>query len=266
MHNCKDSLFEKYFERRAAMMKRGWVWVVLMIAFFVWAGQGWAEDESAAPSQSVSQPSPSSGCKMMGGGMGHGKGGMMQEKKHEGMGMHRAMGGQRMAGAHEMHGMRGLMSHFHGWMHRLMANRQAVGLTPEQLEQIDLAMAEHRKFALRSRAEAAALRIDLKRELRKKSPDLKSVETLVRNIAEEETKTEMEGIRAYASVLNMFTDEQRAKVGERVGTPFPRPWEEPVKSEAAAEGSHHGKGATSAERPAGEQTQPAASGHAGGSR
>jgi len=169
-----------------------------------------------------------------------------------------------MAGAHEMHGMRGLMGHFHGWMNRLMANRQAVGLTPEQLEQIDLAMAEHRKFALRSHAEAAALRIDLKRELRKKSPDLKSVETLVRNIAEEETKTEMEGIRAYASVLNMFTDEQRAKVDELVGTPFPRPWEKKVGSEAEEEG-HHGEEASSTAHPTGEQTQPAASGHAGGS-
>lgn len=254
------------------MTKRGLIGVLVTIAFLVWVPQGWSDDESAAPStQSVSQSSPGSGCKMMGGGMGDGKGGMMQGGKHKGMhGMmqgkkHEGMGRQKMAGAHEMQGMRGLMGHFHGWMHRLMANRQAVGLTPEQLEQIDLAMAEHRKFALRSQAEAAALRIDLKRELRKRSPDLKSVESLVRNIAEEETKTEMEGIRAYVSVLNLFTPEQRAKVDELVGTPFPRPWEKKRRSEAREEDGDHGEEAGFPAHPAGTQSQPAASGSTGGS-
>jgi hypothetical protein len=247
------------------MIKTGLIPVLVTIAFLVWVPEGWSVDESAAPStQSESQSSPGSGCKMMGGGMGQGKAGMMQGgkhkgmhgmmqgKKHDGMGMHDGMGRQEMAGAHEMHGMRDLMGHFHGWMHRLMANRQAVGLTPEQLDQIDLAMAEHRKFALRSQAEAAVLRIDLKRGLRQKSPDLKSLETLVKGIGEQETKTEMEGIRLYASVLNMLTPEQRAKVDDLVGTPFPRPWEKGVKPEAAEGDQGEEKAASSDSPPAGK--------------
>ncbi|MFW6373625.1 MAG: hypothetical protein ACOC3W_07995, partial [Thermodesulfobacteriota bacterium] len=34
-----------------------------------------------------------------------------------------------------------------------------------------------------------------------------------------------EGIRLYSDLLNMLTDQQKAKVEEIIGTPFPAPWE-----------------------------------------
>ena len=77
------------------MTSRWLIGVLVTIAFLVWVPQGWSDDESAAPStQSVSQSSPGSGCKMMGGGMGHGKSGMMQGGKPKGM------HGRRLAAAY----------------------------------------------------------------------------------------------------------------------------------------------------------------------
>ena len=119
-----------------------------------------------------------------------------------------------------------LMGPFHEWMRCLMCRQASLDLTSGQKENLDDALTGHLMFAIRTRAEARALQLDLKHELRKQPLDLQAIETLVRKLTEQEFKLLIEGIKLYNEVLGILTVDQRAKVEELIGSPFPPFWEE----------------------------------------
>ena len=119
-----------------------------------------------------------------------------------------------------------LMGPFHEWMRCLMCRQASLDLTSGQKENLDDALTGHLMFAIRTRAEARALQLDLKHELRKQPLDLQAIETLVRELTEQEFKLLIEGIKLYNEVLGILTVDQRAKVEELIGSPFPPFWEE----------------------------------------
>jgi len=157
--------------------------------------------------------------------MGHGakRGGV----KGAGMMAGKMMHGRMMPGMHG-HGMCGmfwLMKPFHAWIAQVMANQQDLGLSPEQVQQLEGAVAEHLKKAVRNRAEAQVLKVDLAQVLREKSIDLPGVRDLLRKLADQDTELQVQGIELYVRVLQLLTDQQKEKIMELIGPPFPFPWE-----------------------------------------
>jgi Spy/CpxP family protein refolding chaperone len=157
--------------------------------------------------------------------MGHGgkRGGV---KGHGIMG-EKMMCGRMMPGmhGHRLCGMFWLMKPFHAWIAQVMANQQDLGLSPEQVQQLEGAITEHLKKAVRNRAEAQVLRIDLAQALREKSIDLPGVKDLLKKVADQDTELQVQGIELYVQVLQLLTDQQKEKVMELIGPPFPSPWE-----------------------------------------
>ncbi len=157
--------------------------------------------------------------------MGHGarRGGVKGPGMMAGKMMHERM----MPGIHG-HGVCGmfwLMKPFHAWIAQVMANRQDLGLSPEQVQQLEGAMAEHLKKAVRNRAEAQVLKVDLVQAMREKSIDLPGVKDLLKKLADQDTELQVQGIELYVRVLQLLTDQQKEKVMELIGPPFPYPWE-----------------------------------------
>jgi len=157
--------------------------------------------------------------------MGHGgkEGGV----KGRGIMGAKMMHGRMMPGMHG-HGMCGmfwLMKPFHAWIAQVMANQQDLGLSPEQVQQLEGAVAEHLKKAVRNRAEAQVLRVDLAQALREKSIDLPGVRDQLKKLADQDTDLQVQGIELYVHVLQLLTDQQKGKVMELIGPPFPFPWE-----------------------------------------
>ena len=142
------------------------------------------------------------------------------------------MGGKMMHGrmlpgmhGHGMCGMFWLMKPFHAWIAQVMANQQDLGLSPEQVQQLEGAITEHLKKAVRNRAEAQVLRVDLAQALREKSINLPGVKDLLKKLADQDTEIQVQGIELYVRVLQWLTDQQKKKVMGLIGPPFPYPWE-----------------------------------------
>ena len=119
-----------------------------------------------------------------------------------------------------------LMRPFHQWMAGLMCRQGSLNLTAGQKEDLDNALTGHLKAAIRGRAEARALQIDLKYSLRKEPLDLPSIEKQVQKLTEQEASLMMEGIKLYKEVLGILNAAQRAQVEETIGSPFSPPWKD----------------------------------------
>ncbi|MCF8084055.1 MAG: periplasmic heavy metal sensor [Deltaproteobacteria bacterium] len=129
-----------------------------------------------------------------------------------------------------------LMRPFHQWMACLMCRQESLNLTAGQKEDLDNALTGHLKAAIRARAEARALQIDLKHSLRKEPLDLPSMEKQVQKLIEQETSLMMEGIKLYKEVLGVLNAAQRAQVEETIGSPFPPPWKDMPQGLCGGEG------------------------------
>jgi Spy/CpxP family protein refolding chaperone len=202
------------------MKKATWIWMVPVMVCIFWAGTGWSLEQGAlsSPSPGVSGSAQAGGGMMGGGmkgGMTHGRHGMMSEMQK-----------YHMRGGYGACSMMQLMGPLHRWTGMLMAHRQAIGLTPEQLDKLDDLITKHVTYAIRNMAECRINRLDLGRELHKKTIDLKAVEDLLKKITAQELNLQMDGVKLYTQVLDLLTAEQRAKVDEIIGTPFAAPWEE----------------------------------------
>jgi hypothetical protein len=155
-----------------------------------------------------------------GGMMGSQKGGMMHQKQMmSGMGGH---GGGMMQGGMQA-GM--LMQGYHAWVNRLMVHAADVGLSSEQVEKIDQMITAHQVQAVRKQAEIQVVTINLKKDLRAKSIDLKSVEKQLQSLHGEAIQMELEGVRLYTQVLSLLSPQQREEMQQTIGSPFPAPWE-----------------------------------------
>jgi hypothetical protein len=214
----------------------------LASVFIVWASTAWSSEKVAS-----NQPDSGAATEMTSTSdsqkMSSEKGGMKQ-KMHQmmGKGMDKP-GKQQMTGPggkkksdivspeekkrHRAYGgVYALMGPFHRWMGCLISHQTCFNLTPVQLERMDDAVTRHLMSVTRSQAEARALKLDLKHALRKEKIELNTVEGLVQKLTHQESDMLMEGIKLYTEVLNTLTADQRMKVREIIGGPFPPPWED----------------------------------------
>lgn len=228
-------------------MKKNILIILTAILFtLIWLTPAWSADQAQSDS-SMSMPCPKMeqgmGGGMMGGkGMMQGKGmmggkGMMQgngmgmmhgkemKKKGKGMGMMQGrcpkcpMGkGMSMMGG-------GMMREFHQWMKQFMAHRSLFDMTSEQMNQLDNVIMEHMKNAIQNKADIRVAQVELRKMIRETPMDLSAVENQLNQVASLKAKFQMEGIRLYSDLLNLLNDQQKAKVEEIIGTPFPAPWE-----------------------------------------
>lgn len=216
--------------------------IVLASVFIVWVSTAWSAekaasdqpDSGAAPEKTSTSDSPKMSSK---------KGGMKHKMHHMmGKGMDKP-GKEQMSGPGEKkmskmvssekkkrhrayRGVHAFMGPFHRWMGCLISHRTCFNLTPVQLERMDDAVTRHLMSVMRNQAEAKALQLELKHALRKEKIGLKTVEGLVQKLTQQESDLLMEGINLYTEVLNTLTADQRIKVREIIGDPFPPPWED----------------------------------------
>lgn len=151
---------------------------------------------------------------MMSGGMDGGKMDCGKKCPMKGGGMH----------AKGMHGNM-LMRAFHGWTNRLMAHAGALGLNGEQIEKIDQLVTGHLAKAIRDQADVKARMVLLRKALRADAIDLDSVEKQLQENHATVQRMQMDGVRLYTQLLDMLTPEQRQKVFDTIGRPFPSPWD-----------------------------------------
>ncbi len=119
----------------------------------------------------------------------------------------------------------GLMRDFHQWMKQFMAHRSLFDLTPEQMTRLDDIIMGHMKNAIQNKADIRVAKVDLRQMIRQTPMDLSTVENQLNQVESLKTDFQMEVIRLYSDLLNMLNDQQKAKVEEIIGTPFPAPWE-----------------------------------------
>jgi len=169
-------------------------------------------------------------------------------KRHSAMGPHRP----------EM-GFIPFMAPLHRWMGALMAQGGPIALTSEQISRLDDLISSHLQSAIRGKAEIRALRVELKRLLRKDSLNMQSVEALLKKISQQELAIEIAGFAMYQRVLEVLTPEQRQTARDLIGKPFPAPWEEmsspvsPRPTEKTA--AHEPSGQSEPEREGGQPWQ-----------
>lgn len=170
---------------------------------------------------------------MMHGGAGPGEGYGMQPQPQGVMGGMMRQGGMMPGMAHGpmcmgagMGGMHQIMASFHAWIGRLMASRQALSLSPEQVQQLEEDIAAHHKTAIRNRAEARILMVDLRQAFRAEVVDAKAVKSILRKVADLDFELQVGGADLCVRVLKMLTKQQREMVSEMIGTPFSAPWEQ----------------------------------------
>jgi hypothetical protein len=192
------------------------LWIIAVVALFgiFLIYPAWAADPSQ-PSSSVKMPRSEGKAPAMmgGGGMMMGKG-MMYGRKTGGYGYHM----RRATGSN-------LVSSFHRWMKGFMAHKSLFDLSSDQMNKLEDLLAEHLKSAIRKKAEIRVLRVDLIQKLRKDPMDLKGAEDLLKMIYGKKIELQMEGIQLYSQVMQVLTDQQKAKVKEILGSPFCTPWE-----------------------------------------
>lgn len=138
-------------------------------------------------------------CPMMGKGRGDGK-------------MHGGMSDTML-----MHG-------FHSWINRLMRHSDPLGLADDQVEKLDQLITTHLVKAVRDQADVQAQTITLRKDLRGESIDIKNVDKKLEGIHGKIREMQSDGISLYTQVLNVLTPEQREKMRDAIGTPFPPPW------------------------------------------
>jgi len=212
------------------MKKRRFTGIVSVIVALLWTSMLWCAEQPASEDTSSSTASSSDeGTGAMGG---------MKEKMDSGM--HKMMSEkidkmikERMAEmrAESPHGKEkraigayAIMGPFHEWIGCLMTERSILELRPDQKDQMDDLLTRHLMAAVRGRAEARALQMELKHALRKETVDLQAIEPLLRKITDQEFELLKEGIQLYKEVIGILTAGQREKMEEMIGSPFPPPW------------------------------------------
>lgn len=226
-------------------MKFRLMMTILASVFIVWASAAWSAekatsdppDTGSAPETTSTSDNPTTSSKK--GEMMHQMHQMMGKSMDKpGKGQMSGPGEKKMpkTGSPAKHkkkyhktprsGVYALMDPVHRWMGCLMSHQTYFDLTSVQLERIDDAVTRHLTSVMRNQAEARALQLDLKHALRKENMELKTVEDLVQKLSQQESDMLMEGINLYIEVLNTLTPDQRMKVREIIGGPFPPPWED----------------------------------------
>ncbi len=151
--------------------------VIVTTALFLFGGLAWAQ----------MQPGKRSG--MMGSGM-----------------MGNMMGGMRgnMMGS----GAQGDMP----LLHRLLQQREQLGLSPEQVQQVQAISSEARKALIRHAAEVQVTEIDLSALMQAEPVDLTQVEDAVKRLESQRAERRLARLSAVAQAKALLTPEQRQQL------------------------------------------------------
>jgi len=159
------------------------------------------------------------------------RGGMMPGGGKQGMmcdmmpGMPSKMAGEmRGHGGMGMGGSANLMVPFHIWIGKLFAHREHLGLTDENVKRFDELISAHMQKAVRQQAEIEAQAMGLKYLVRNQPEKTAPVEDSLKKLADLEYQLRLSGIQLYNTIMKELTPDQRAQVGQMVGSPFPPPW------------------------------------------
>jgi hypothetical protein len=120
------------------------------------------------------------------------------------------MGGQKDHGKHPPSAS--LMKLLHKWGKLFFAQRAELGLTEEQLDEIESILMSHVKSAVRKKADLKILLIESQEALVKEEINLKTVEKKLKAMEALNTEMAMEGIRTLKKALAVLTPEQQKKI------------------------------------------------------
>jgi Spy/CpxP family protein refolding chaperone len=188
------------------------------------------------------------GCPMM-----QMRGGMMEQQRE--MGPMRMMRMDRARHPEKTD----LMGLLHRWGRFLLARKDQLAVTPDQLERIESLMMDHIKYAIPRDANREVLLIEIVDFLAKERIDLSEAEKRIRGIESVEAELDIEGVRVFRRILEVLTPEQQKQARsmfrefslnrmmgmpsrERAMTPDEAPKAEPEKTPQKGS-TPHGHGA-----------------------
>ena len=99
----------------------------------------------------------------------------------------------------------------HQWGSCFFTQKEQLGLTDEQLDQIQSILNSHMKYAIRKNADGRVLLIDIQELLVKEKVNLGEVKGKVQSLEGLNTDMNMEGVRTLEEALGVLTPEQQKK-------------------------------------------------------
>ena len=99
----------------------------------------------------------------------------------------------------------------HQWGSCFFTQKEQLGLTDEQLDQIQSILNSHMKYAIRKNADGRVLLIEIQELLVKEKVNLGEVKGKVQSLEGLNTDMNMEGIRTLEEALGVLTPEQQKK-------------------------------------------------------
>jgi len=99
----------------------------------------------------------------------------------------------------------------HQWGSCFFTQKEQLGLTDEQLDQIQSILNSHMKYAIRKNADARVLLIEIQELLVKEKVNLEEVKGKVQSLEGLNTDMNMEGVRTLEEALGVLTPEQQKK-------------------------------------------------------
>ena len=145
-------------------------------------------------------------------GAQHGEGMMMGPcgMCGKGQGMMPMMGGQEHRGKHPSSAS--LMKMLHKWGRQFFVQKDELGLTEEQLDEIESILTSHIKSAIRKKADLKVLLIESQEVLVKEEINLKAVGKKLKAMEALNTEMAMDGVRTLKKALAVLTPEQQKKI------------------------------------------------------
>lgn len=99
-----------------------------------------------------------------------------------------------------------------GQVGMLLRQREALGLTNEQVDRLTTLQANLRRQVVRQQADRRVAQVDLAELLRQPNPDRARVEAAVREIGRLQTEMALTHTRAMLDARNVLTEEQRERL------------------------------------------------------
>lgn len=99
----------------------------------------------------------------------------------------------------------------HQWGSSFFTQKDQLGLTDSQLDQIQSILNSHMKYAIRKNADGRVLLIEIQELLVKEKVNLGEVEGKVKSLEGLNTHMNMEGVRTLEEALGVLTPEQQKK-------------------------------------------------------
>lgn len=139
-------------------------------------------------------------------GVAHQKAGMT------GQGFSPMMGGGMMDHRKMGHSRGGLKTILHQWVRLLFSEKEQLGLTDEQLDEIQSLINAHMKTAIGEKAEQRIMDIELRELLFRDAVNFIEVEKRITSIANSKAEMDIDGVRTMEKVKNVLSEEQRKKI------------------------------------------------------